>query len=196
MKTLIIILSFCITITSCGQKTNNFGRFKITSYNIKIQIPKTEIDTATINSKLDLDFYRKHFFVPYHYPNNLIDSRFKDTTIETWVNTEKEKDYESNWTLTLTYDSLSRVIKYDYSSCFICSQTPYQLSLFYDTKNRLRKIESKMNLEVGFYKGKVVKSSKLRKPDEEIYFKYDEKDNIIQLKQFQFGILVKQIDKL
>ena len=73
---------------------------------------------------------------------------------------------------------------------------PYHLSLFYDTKSRLIKIESKINLDIGMKKGKVYKLSKPRQPEEEFYFKYDSNNNIIQIKQFKFRLFEKQIDKI
>jgi hypothetical protein len=196
MKTLITIFAFFFASSLYGQKNIYLGNFKTTYFDNKIKVLKSKTDTAIINGKLDLNFYRKHFYTPYDYPNTLIDNRFKDTVIKTWADTTREKDFKTNWTFTLTYDSLSRVTQYDYSGCFICSQLPYYLTLFYDTNNRLIKIENNRNLHVEMKNDKIYKLSKPSKPEKEFYFKYDDNDNIIQVRQFSFGLLELQIDKM
>jgi len=144
---------------------------------------KTKFDTLAVNEKIDIGFYRKHFRTPYYCPQQFVSEQYKDTTIEKWANEGIEKDFVRNWTYTYVYDGLSRVINYNFSGCWVCSQLPFYTSIFYDELNRPIKIQWAY--------------SPFKKPEEdyeEIVIKYDDNGDIVQLKE-NFGFR-RQIEKI
>ena len=148
-------------------------------------IIKTKFDTLVVNEKIDIGFYRKYFHIPYYYPQQSVNEQYKDTTIEKWAYEELEKDFVRNWTYTYVYDSLSRVINYNFSGCWVCSQLPFYTSIFYDELNRPIKIQWAY--------------SPFKKPEEdygEIIIKYDDNGNIVQLIDKCIGGLKMQIEKI
>ena len=181
-RTFIIFL----IVTYCGLSYGQKSIFRTTYFSSDSIEYKTKNDTLDTKDFLTLDFYRKHFFIPYNYPKHFVNLNYSDTTIVIWNNPEGEKDYKNNWTLSYTYNKSSQVIKYDYSGCFICSQLPYIISIQYDKFNRPLRFESKTNLMDT--KGKI--------PDEEFEFKYDMNGNVVQIKHRRFGKIDEQIDKL
>jgi hypothetical protein len=181
-QTFLLFFVFTNFGLSYGQK----NIFKVSYFNLDSVEYKTKMDTLDAEGILTIDFYRKHFFIPYYYPKQFVNSDYYDTTVVIWNNPDGDKKFKDNWTLTYTYDKLSRVVIYEYSGCFICSQLPYSLSILYDKLNRPLRLESKTKLN----------DTKRKIPDEEIELKYDLKGNIIQIKHLRFGKICEQIDKL
>jgi len=180
LTTLIIVFSF---FTACGQTQQNNVIFIHTYFNIDGGIFKTEKKNIVTDKILDLEFYRTEFYKPYHFPETFINTKFKNQTIEIWNDSTKPKDIKSNWSYTYYYDSLSRVTFYTFSSCFTCGQQAFNIQIAYDKKSR----------PIIF---SVRHSFRKNLPESEKYeFKYDDKDNIIQLKYFSDGRLSEQIDK-
>lgn len=191
MKIFVTILAFYFSLSSYGQK-NTIGCFKTTNFLNKTKATKTRIDTIAIIGPLDVHFYKKHFSVPYHIPGSFIDKRHKDTTIITWNDSIRKKNSQDNWTYTSTFDDLSRIIKYEYSGCLLCSQMPYQSTFFYDGQNRLIKIENRIDGSIGKKQNKQSKAS-TSEPEEEIDLKYDG-ENIIEIKKWSYKKLAQLIE--
>lgn len=192
MKILMTICAFYFALPLYAQ-TNEVGYFKTTNFLNKTKAPKPRIYTIAITGTLDINFYKKHFSVPYNVPSLLIDKRYSNTSSLTWNDTIKAKKYFDNWTYTKTFDSLSRVIKYEYSGCQLCSQMPYEYTFFYDDQNRVIKIENKNDWSNGSKQNEQSKVS-TSQPTEEIHFKYDSGDNIIQIKKWSYKILEQLIE--
>jgi hypothetical protein len=192
MKIFVTIFAFYFSSPSYGQK-NTIGYFKTTYFLNLTKAPKERIDTITITEHLDVHFYKKHFSVPYYIPGSFFDKRYKNTAIITWNDTIKKKNIQDNWTYTSTFDSLSRVTKYEYSGCLLCSQIPNQSTFFYDAQNRLVTIENRNDEPVGAKKSRQSKAS-TSEPSEEIDFKYDSGENIIQIKKWSYKKLELQIE--
>ena len=132
MKTILVI----ILLTISSQIVNAQNRvFKIEKFSNN-EITKTKIDTMKAEQIIDVNFYRKNFFKPYLFPSQFINSNYKNETVVKWNNEKAEKDFKQNWTYTFTFDENSRVVKYEYSGCFVCSQLPYETIIIYDTNNR------------------------------------------------------------
>jgi hypothetical protein len=139
---------------------------------------KTLIDTIDLaGSKVDLYFFKKHFDIPYHLPEKFIDHKYKSETITRWANGVAEKDLQTNWKLTFTYDNLSRVVNYTYSSCVACNDLPRSYDVTYNKLGLVAMITSVSNLGI-----------------EETYkIYYDAKGSVKQLDLMVFDKLDKQI---
>lgn len=186
---LIILLIVTLSYQVSGQIV-----FKVTQFYPNQTIYRTEFDTIYTNKVTDLDFYRANFFTPYYYPKPFINKQFKDTTVVLWNNLKEKKEYKRNWTFSCTYDSLSRVIIYEYSGCFVCSQLPFRLYIYYDSLNRPIRFEERTNLNTLLKQNG--KSKGQDEPYKEYIIRYGNKGDITQLKQLTFGKLDEQIDKL
>ncbi|MCX6236125.1 MAG: hypothetical protein NTY07_00980 [Bacteroidia bacterium] len=187
--TLTILISVILLNFSCKESKDN-RLFKTTYFNLEGEVYKTVIDTITLIDTLDITFYSKHFYKPYYYPKKFIDKRYKDETLVVWLDSTKEKKFYSNWTITYKYDSLSRVIEYGYSGCFICSQLAYKYIISYDNKNRPIRMTDRPTLI------KTDNESKSKTFSREFVFLYDDKENIIQIQEYVFGKLTEQIEKI
>jgi hypothetical protein len=171
--------------------------FKTSYFDDEQSIQKTKVDTIKHSGIIDIDFYRKHFFMPYNYPRPFINEQYKDTTIVKWSNENIEKDYFSNWTFTYVYDSLSRVIYYEYSGCLVCSQSPYFISIYYDTQNRPVRIYNnfpitKVISDLGKSRIEINKEDSV----ENFEFVYNSYGEITQMKYYKYGILNMSIEKI
>lgn len=132
MKALLVI----IFLTILSQIVNAQSRvFKIEKFRNN-KITETKIDTINADQIIDLNFYRKNFFKPYFIPNEFIKTNHKNEVVVKWNNQKADKDFKKNWTYTFTFDENSRVVKYEYSGCFVCSQLPYETRIKYDRNNR------------------------------------------------------------
>lgn len=127
------------------------------------------------SGKLDFDFYKKHFLTPYHYPQKMIDSNRKNKTVTVWKDSTQINDFKTSGSYTITYDSLSRVTSYRYSSCMVCSQSPYDYHFFY---NQI---------------GQVIKMTNTLSENKTIEFKYDTDGNIVNVKEYRGTGLTKEI---
>jgi|WetSurMetagenome_2_1015567.scaffolds.fasta_scaffold01793_7 hypothetical protein len=190
MKTRLISLILIILFNfSCKEGKDN-GFFKTTYFDSEGKEYKAVIDTIPFCDTLDLTFYRQHFFKPYYYPEKFIDKRYKNETQVVWADSTKEKKFYSNWTITYRYDSLSRVVEYEYSGCFICNQLPYTYIISYDNKNRPVRMGNRPTL------GNPNENLKSKPSTEEFIFLYDKNDKIIRIQEFLFGKLIEQIEKI
>ena len=172
MKTITLIILVLTLNLVYGQDTLQFGVTTTKGINGQITDPKTII----YSGMLDFDFYKKHFFTPYHYPQQMIDSKYINDTITIWNDSTKIGDFNSNWSYTITYDSLSRVTSYRYSACMICSQLSYDYRFFY---NQL---------------GQVIKMTNNLNDNKVIEFKYDTDGNIVNVKEYRGSDLAKEIE--
>ena len=172
MKTIITII-FILTLNLVnGQDTLQFGVTTPKGTSGQITDPRTIVHLG----KLDFDFYKKHFYVPYYYPDQVNDYRYKNDTITVWNDTTKVGDFKSNWSYTLIYDSSSRVTSYRYSGCMICSQLPYDYHFFYD------------------HLGQVIKMTNNLNDDKTIEFRYDADGNIVNVMVYRGLELIKEIE--
>ena len=184
MKTIITTLATLITFTIFGQSNNKLVVFKHTYFDFDNKASSSENKALKVDKKLDFEFYKKHFNRPYHFPKNFINPNFINQTIEVWNDSTKPKDIKTNWTYTYSYDSLSRLSFYSYSSCFICGQQAFNIRITYDKINR----PIRFSIRHSFQKNL---------PESERFeFTYDRDDNFIQLKHFSAGRIFEQIDKM
>lgn len=139
--------------------------------------------------KIDLNFYRKNFNIPHFFPSEFINPKFKNETVMKWNDEEGDKDYTQNWTFTYTYDEYSRVVKYEYSSCLVCSQLPYEVQIKYDENNRpIELIESYKTF-------KELNSSDTIEPNlSEFRIEYNEKDEVRKLSIYGQGQMFRRIE--
>mgnify|MGYP001177149147 CR=1 FL=1 len=172
MKTITTIILILTLNLVYGQDTLQFGVTIPKGFSGQITDPRTIVHSG----KLDFDFYKKHFFTPYYYPRKMVDSNHKNETITIWNDSTKIGDFNTNWSFTITYDSLSRVTSYKYSACMICSQLPYDFHFFY---NQL---------------GQVVKMTNNLNDNKTIEFKYDTDGNIVNVKEYHGSDLMKEIE--
>ncbi|QNR24525.1 hypothetical protein [Croceimicrobium hydrocarbonivorans] len=172
MKTITTILLILTLNLVYGQDTLQFD--VATPNGFKGQI--TDTRTIVYSGKLDLDFYKKHFFTPYHYPQKMVDTNHKNDTITKWNDSTKVGDFNTNWSYTITYDSLSRVTSYRYSACMICSQLPYEFHFIYNQLGQVIKMINKLN------------------DKKTIEFKYDPAGNIVNVKEYHGSDLTKEIE--
>jgi hypothetical protein len=117
------------------------------------------------NECIDIYFFKRHFFSPYYLPEKFINRQYKNQRVSVWRKPNGKKDYQQNWENTYTYDSLGRVISYDYSGCFICSNLAYSYTVTYNSSGQVERIVNTTNLKDGFKfyynnKGDVVKLEK------------------------------------
>ena len=196
MKTTFTIIISVLTMALFGQDRSKRVCFKTTYFAEDGLVFKTTLDTILVNQTLDIDFYNKHFNQPFYYPNPLINSQYKDTTIIVWRDTLNKKDFKTNWAYTTIYDNQSRAIKYIYSGCLICSQFPFNVKLFYDKTNRPIRIEKRYGIGYKIAKDKLVKSVDKGFPEDDYRIKYNLDGDIIQLRCFKNGKRNIQIDKM
>ena len=196
MRTIALISTLFLCSGLFGQASKNYAIFKTEDFtNIN---SKTTVKTEKLyfDSTLDLNFFKKNFFIPYYYPGKLIDKSFKNETVTVWRDTTAKKDYQTNWTHTFKYDDKSRVTDYSFSGCFVCSNLPYTIKLFYNDRNEVVKMEKYYSLEIPTGDSiSTKKLSTLPKPVETFNFKYDDKGNIIKLDYFVNEVLNKRISK-
>ncbi len=196
MKTSLTILALFFALSLLAQQSSSTLHFKTKYFDEKGKVFKSKIDTFLVDQQIDLNFYKKHFYEPYYYPQPFIDTNYKDTTIEIWRDPLKEKDFKKNWTYTTIYDNLSRAIKYIYSGCLICSQFPFNVKIYYDEINRPIRMEKRYGIGIEKVNDKLVKSKNRNFADDDFLFKYDIQGNLIQLKCLKNGRLDVQIDKM
>ena len=190
------IITICFTLAlnlTFGQK----AIFKTSYFENNQLLNKTKIDTLELTDHIDLDFFKKHFYKPYYYPKHFINKEFKDSIVVKWNNENIDKNYKSNWTFTFEYDSLSRVTRYEYSGCFICSQLPFKLFIHYDKLNRpiLFVNELFINSHNNITE-KVDLETNQSEPYETFEFIYNLTGDIILVKVYRLGLLVEQIEKI
>jgi len=183
-KTTTTILLTFIFLTTFGQTNVAILKFKHTYFNFDGEISNVKEKTIQVDSILSLEFYRKNFYRPYHFPKQFVDKKFKNETVEIWNDTIKSKDFTSNWTYSYTYDSLSRVTDYNYSGCLICGMLPFRIQITYDNKHRPTTFQLRRSLD------------RKEIANEEYVFTYDDKVNIIQIKFLRFGKLEEQIERI
>ncbi|MDI9312185.1 MAG: hypothetical protein QM535_18365 [Limnohabitans sp.] len=195
MKTLLLIFTSFFALSLFGQVENKKTIFKTSYFNNDGQVTKSIVDTISTNESISIDFYKKHFYVPYYFPQPFINKLYKDTTIIIWQDILKAKDYETNWTYTTVYDKKFRAIKYTYSGCLICGQFPFNVDIFYDNKSRPTRIRK--NYGIGFKEvNKKLRKDIKKVADNEDALEYNENDEIIKVKSFKRGKLESQIDKI
>ncbi len=171
MKKFITFILILTVHFSFGQNTYRFLEIIPNGFYGKI----TRHQTIVHSGKLDFDFYRKYFSVPYYYPHKLTDKRYKNDTITVWNDATKKDDLFSNWKYRIVYDSLSRVTSYRYSACVVCSQLPYDYHFYYNQKGQVTKMVNKLN------------------DDKSILFEYDTDGNIIKIEVYDFSKLTKRV---
>jgi hypothetical protein len=195
MRILLFILTSFYSFTLIGQVGNKKTVFKTSYFYDNGEFFKIKLDTFYTNETIDIEFYKKHFYVPYYYPKPFINSLYIDTTLVVWQDSSKEKDFKTNWSFTTVYDKKHRAIRYTYSGCLICSQFPYTIDIIYDNHNR--PIAIRKNYGIGY---KVI-NGKLKKhlnkvADTEHILEYNSNNELMKLKCFKNSKLEKQIDKM
>ena len=103
-------------------------------------------DTLEVpKGKVDVYFFKYHFYTPYSLPNKFIDLRYKNKKISIWADPKSKKDYQNNWENTCTYDSVGRVTSFTYSGCFKCNSLPYHYTVTYNSKGQVYEIANSLN---------------------------------------------------
>ena len=172
MKTIATII-FVLTLNyAFAQDTLLFG--VTTPKNINGRI--TELRKVVHSGQLDFDFYKKHFFVPYYYPDQMVNLSHKNDSITVWNDTTKVGDFKANWSHTVIYDSQSRVTSYRYSGCMICSQLPYDYRFFYNDFGQVIKMTNNLN------------------HNKTVEFKYDNVGDIVRIIVYRGLELIKEIE--
>lgn len=181
-----------IFLTILSQIVNAQSRvFKIEKIS-KDEVVETKIDTINTEQIIDLNFYSKNFFKPSLFPTEFINQKYKNETVEKWNNEKAEKNYFQNSTYTFTFDEHSRVIKYEYSGCIICSQLPSETLIKYDENNRpveliesfktLKSIESSENDSIQNFPSEVYK------------IEYNERNEVKTLLLYKSDYLIEKIE--
>jgi|GEM_PF-1665037 len=167
----ILIALLCFSFSSSSAQTTQVKVFKRTDY-INGNFYRETFDTIAVShDRIDIYFFKRHFFSPYYLPDKFIDKRYKNQIISIWRDQNDKKDYQKNWENTYIYDSLGRVINFTYSSSFICSSLPYNYSVIYNLKGQVEQIINSINLKDRFR------------------FHYNSQDNIVKFEKFSFDLL-------
>ena len=180
MKPLILIIFSFIAIKCFGQPNAISHKvFKITDYNIGGSISRETLDTIPIDTqKINLAFYKLYFSIPHNLPKSFTDTSHKNVTITVWRDINEVEDMKDNWNYKYTYDSLSRLIRYSYSGCFICSNQAYCYNVTYNSYGQVAKISDIVG-------------------EHDIYqIQYNIKGDVVQLDYLKSGNLEKQIKLL
>lgn len=197
MKLLFCVSLLFIYANSSGQKESKYTVFKVEDFSNAFTKHKVTTERLQTDTALDLTFYRKHFYIPYYFPDPAVNKNYQDTTVVVWRDTSRVQDYHSNWTHSYQYDSLSRVIKYSYSGCFICSSLPYLIRLYYDENNRVVQLNQYTGVVPGVTEAaSIPELSMLPVPSKMYKLYYDEENNIIKLESFLYGMKDKIITKM
>ncbi|HWZ02100.1 MAG TPA: hypothetical protein VNX40_00745 [Mucilaginibacter sp.] len=179
MKLLILTALIFLSLNSYGQKdiVGKNIHFKIVEY-IKGSFYRERIESVDTSglagNKIDLYFFRKYFYRPYYMPDRFINSKYKSETVTIWVNGKEDTTSRTNWKQTFTYDSLSRVVKYTSSSCFVCNFLPYSYNVSYNKSGQVMTIVNSTNFKETFkiyYDGNV----DVKQLDHLIFGKLDER---------------------
>lgn len=125
--------------------------------------------------KFGFSFYSP---VPFEVPN------VKDTIVTIWNDAAGEKTYVKNWTNSIMYDSLSRVVRYSYSSCMNCGQIPYTEEIIYNDAGQISKINTYIN--------DVIKQTNFERtmPIRHLDIFYDADNSINKMMVYESSILV------
>lgn len=178
-----MILNFII---SFSQEKLKFEIINLKAFDsIKIETIEKRKDEV-----LDIFFYKKHFQTPYHLPNNFFNSKFKNETYTFWNNGKEDLEHKLNWSYSYQYDNFSRLISYSYSGCLVCSQLPYIYKVEYDKKGNVRKIYNETDIN------DVMPSLNSQYPPKifsEYIFTYNNKNQLIDLKEKVFNKIIKSI---
>lgn len=130
-----IIILITVLLSLHGNTQLDSLSFSVSSYYSNNQLHK--IDTITIknsNQKLDVHFYKEHFYQFYGLPKKIIKKKYKSQEIVEWSN---PKNKIANWSDSYTYDAKGRLIEYNYSGCMVCSQFPWGYTLTYDHNDNI-----------------------------------------------------------
>ena len=149
MRPLLISILTFVLFSSYAQ-TGRTKIFKRTEY-INGNIYRQLFDTIRVsNDRVDLYFYKNHFYIPYYLPDKFVNKRYKNKKVSVWANSKGKKDYKKNWENTYTYDGLNRVTSFTFSGCFICSSFPYNYAVTYNSKGQVDKIVNTINEKDSF----------------------------------------------
>ena len=161
MKVITTLLFIFITSLSYTQDTLHF---EVLRYDFLGETPNIERRNVPHSGKLTLDFYRNHFLIMTSLPEEIFSTSHKYDTIIKWNEPRDPENEDSNYFYKTIYDDESRVIRYRYSSCIVCSSLPFDYEFIYDKRGRLTMISNRIN-------------------DKKTYqFEYDRKGNLIQVK--------------
>ncbi len=164
MRQFVILILTLFFVSSYGQTKPII--FKTTDF-INGSFYRDVYDTIHMkNEKIDIYFLNAIFLEPRHLPPNLIDKKYKNETIKIWNDNEHRL-----WINTYTYDSLSRITDFTYSSCTICSSMAYEYKVIYNSAGQVEKIYN-----IGVMKDKYK-------------FYYNNKGNIQRLEKYNFDDL-------
>jgi len=181
-KILLIIL--LILQFSCSK--NDTLRFKISTNYVDGKPLLTKTKTfKNFDTKFDIAFFKEQFSQFHGVPNELIYENLKNQEIIEWGLKDKPKKLFENWSKTSTYDSEGKLIKYKYTSCYICSQMPWGYKLLYNKNNDV--IEQQiyeLKQDISANEDGLLITYKLKDEiDTRIKLMYDNNKNIVKLEK-------------
>src|SRR5258705_10894877 len=92
---LLSCLSFILSLAAQNSDTSCF--FKITKFKADKSIEDIKFSAFSCNETLDLDYYKKNFYEPYHFPPYFVDLKYRNETVVKWKDSTAEKKYFENW---------------------------------------------------------------------------------------------------
>lgn len=174
MRTCLILIAILFSLSSSAQ-IGQIKVFKTTKYVNGNLFRKTTDTVNLLNEHTDVYFFKRQFSLPYYLPEKFVDSRYQNQKVSMWRNPNGKKDHQQNWENTYTYDSLGRVINYDYSGCFACSNFPYNYIVTYNSSGQVERIFNTINSK------------------EDFRFYYNNNSDIVKLEKYLLGKLETEI---
>ena len=171
-----LIAFLLLALTQLGFGQTDSVNFVVTNYNADGSVATESISRVPGSEDLhDIRFIRQRFFIPMHFPDHLYDDQFVSETITVNSSEDPNKDPQSVWTDSYTYDADSRLIGFAHSSCARCPNLPYKYEITYTDSRPI-------SLVGGF------------SPKEQVYeFGYDDEGNVIEVVAYRSGKLAKTI---
>jgi hypothetical protein len=114
------------------ETSSNYIIVKTIEFGFDKTILKTKVDTL-FKSKYETGF------------DSLTHSAYNDTTIIRWKFNDKTKDLKNNWYNSYTYDSLSRLVRYVYTSCLFCNNAAFDYKFEYNSSGQIYKMSNAIN---------------------------------------------------
>ena len=142
MKHLLILLIAFISLSASAFAQRQIQQTKYTNGTVSNVSYHNVPDTA----KIDLYYFTAHYYKPYHVPERFIEQAYRDTIISIWGN-DNPHSMENNWQNSYYYDRQSRLYRYTYSACLICSSMAYDYTVTYTSTGQIESITNMINMK-------------------------------------------------